>query len=330
MANDSKYKELLHQNAAVVLATHLKTKSGASGAEAYNWIELRKKLINADGKYSVETTGASQGMQAKFFPQASYSPVGNRFYIKATEFEAFCSEKATEFFEDVQRLSIPEYLLGWELTSGNMNSVGDDSRYHNCKEGSRLVGYPLHGNGYIQEAYVLQMGDTAMTLRNEFSNSVIGLYNPQGVTAETLTLAGNFLWVVNTYQGSNLYSHVFDSPFSEMFSFDFKYSHDQLDSLKQLKLLNKEHETLIRLQSLRDRLNVYSSEGTDKDFKEYYIRVFEIMHDRASRVADSMLVGIYKARQSGFKNTCMLINAGNYDLDQAIEIATEAAQISRG
>lgn len=330
MSHGSKYKQLLHRNPAVILATNLKTKSGTSNNETYNWVDLRKKLINSDGKYSVCTAVDTKYVQYNHFPNAKYSQESNRFYIKAKEFEAFCSEQATKFFEDVTRLSIPEYLLGWELTSGNMASVGDNGAYHNFKDSSRLVGYPLHNSGHVQEAYVLQMGDTAMTLRSEFCNQVIGLYNPEGVTAETLTLAGNFLWMVNNYNGSNMYSHMFDSKFTDMFSFDFRYSSDQIDTIKQLKLMNKEHETLIRLQTLRDNINPYSAGGEDKDYKNYFLRVFEILHDRATLKADSMLVGIYKPNQSGFKNTCTIINAGNYDLDQAIEIAIEAAQLSRG
>lgn len=330
MSKDSKYKQLLSKNPAVILATHLKTKSGASTLETYNWIDLRKKLINSDGKYSVEARVDAKAVQFKYFPKARFSPEGNRFYIKAKEFEAFCSEQATQLFEEVTKLSIPEYLLGWELTGGSMNSIGDNPHYMNFKDSSRLVGYPLHGSNYIQEAYVLQMGDTAMTLRSEFSNRVIGLYNPEGVTAETLTLAGNFLYMVNNHPGSNMYSHMFDSAFTDMFSFEFNYSRDQNDVISQLKLLNKEHETLIRLQTLRGKINPYSSDGNDQDYRDYLLRVFEILHDRATLKADSMLVGIYKPNRTVFKNTCTIINTGNYDLDQAIEIAIEAAQISRG
>lgn len=330
MSKESTYKQLLHKNPAVILSTSLKSKSGTSSNDTYNWIDLRKKLINADGKYSVCTAVDTKHVQQQYFPSASYSPEGNRFYIKAKEFEAFCSDQATKFFEGVSRLSIPHYLLGWDLSGGYMNSIGDNPGHYHFKDSSRLVGYPLHCNGDIQEAFVLQMGDTAMTLRNEFGNSVIGLYTPAGVTAETLTLAGNFLWMANNYNGSNMYSHVFDSKYSDMFSFDFRYSSEEKDCTSQLKLLHKEHETLIRLQTLRDRVNPYSAIGEDKDYRDYYLRVFEILHDRATLKADSMLVGIYKPYQSGFKNTCTIINAGNYDLDQAIEIAIEASRISRG
>lgn len=330
MSKDSKYKQLLSKNPAVILATCLKSKSGTSSSDTYNWIDLRKKLINADGKYSVCTAVDSKYVQQQYFPNANYSKEGNRFYIKAKEFEAFCSDQASKFFESVSKLSIPHYLLGWDLSGGHMNSIGDNPGYLNFKDSSRLVGYPLHINGYMQEAYVLQMGDTAMTLRTEFSNSVIGLYNPERVTAETLTLAGNFLYMAINYHGSNMYSQMFDSKFTDMFAFDFRYSSDQIVTLEHLKLLHKEHETLIRLQVLRDRINPYSSVGEDKDYRDYFLRVFEILHDRATLKADSLLVGIYKPQQSGFKNTCTIINAGNYDLDQAIEIAIEAAQLSRG
>ena len=329
--HNGKYYNLLTKNPASILATNLRTKSGLSDGETYNWIDLRKKLINSDGKYSVETNSDTKREQQKYFPQATYSPVGNRFYIKAKDFEAFCTEQASKFFEDVKGLSVPGYLLGWNLSSNtNMSSVSENPRYNTFKEGSRLVGYPLTGNNYIQHAYFLQMGDTGMTLRTEFNNHVLGLYNPEGVTAETLTLAGNFLYVLTNNTNSNLYSQMFDSEQDSMFSFDFRYDNGTQATIAQLQLMHKEHETLIKLQTMRNQLDIDHSTGDDTMYREFYRRVFEIQHDRASKVADTMLVGIYKSHQSGFKNTCTIINAGNYDLDQAIEIAIEAAQILRG
>lgn len=317
------YCDILNKNPAIVLASNLKTKSGLDCTGSYNWIDLRKKLINSDGKYSFESCNDSRIIKQIHFPQASFSGMGNRFYIKAKDFEAFCTTQAQEFFDQVKKLSLPEYIIGWNLRGQAMTSLGDH-RYVNFKSSSRLVGYPLNDNRPTQQAYVLQMGDRAMDLRYEFERHVLGMYTPYGVTTETITLAGIFHWVYTGNDGSNLYSEMLDGVFDHMFAFDFRYRSGDDGVLDHLRHIHKEHETLVRVHSLKTK-----SDTDVKAFRELYLRVYEIMHDRASRVADSVLVGVYKPHQSGFNNVCSIINTGNYDLDQAIEIAVEANVLSK-
>jgi hypothetical protein len=325
MSNLSEYRKLLTNNPAVILVTNINYKVSTLSSQTYSWVDLRKNLINADGRYSVLKTSETQKLQVQYFPNAVYTKEGNRFYIKAREFEAFCSEQATKFFEDVSKLSTPQYLNGWCLINGYMDSVNDNLLF---QDSSRLVGYPLLDSG-THAAYALQMGDTAMTLRTEFSNPVVGMYHPQEVTPETLTLAGNFLYLINNHASSYIYAQLFDSRFDSLYSFDVRYFREPSQITEHLELIHKEHNTLLRIQSLQDKLVVNTKQAKDTDYRDYYLRVLEIMHDRASLQAVPMLVGTYKPRQSVFKNTCRIINAGNYDLEQAIEITIEAARISR-